>query len=153
VRTIRDCLHELGVQPNYPFISDIVEQINHAPHATLTRYGPGFDVSPIMAHKDAELEAFITRAISQQNALTLHQSDYVITVGDVVAVYNVAGKYDKGRSRVRDQPYKVVGYERGLYQLLGRDGHEMLAPRAHLHRLRPSEERWFSDRQTQMSRR
>jgi hypothetical protein len=94
-----------------------------------------------MAHEDAELEAFITRAISQQNALTLHQPDYVITVGDVVAVYNVAGKHDKRRSRVRDQLYKVVGYERGLYQLLGRDGHEMLAPRAHIRRLRPSEER------------
>jgi hypothetical protein len=73
VRTIRDCLYELKVPPHYPFICDIVEQINHAPHATLTRYGPGFDVSPTMAHEDAELEMFINRSIAQQNALTLHQ--------------------------------------------------------------------------------
>jgi hypothetical protein len=139
VRTIRDCLHELDVLPHYTFIRDIIEQINRAPHTTLTQYGPGFDVSPLMVHEDADLEMFINRAISQHNAITLHQPDYQLLDGEIVAVYNVAGKHAKRRTRVRSQPYRVDGFERGLYRLTGRDGHQMLAPRTWIRRLRGRE--------------
>jgi hypothetical protein len=139
VRTIRDCLQELDVPPHYTFIRDIVEQINHAPHSTLTQYGPGFDVSPLMVHDDPQLELFINRAISQHNAMVVHQPDYQLLDGELVAVYNVAGKHSKRRTRVRSQPYRVDGYDRGLYRLTGRDGHAMLAPRTWIRRLKGRE--------------
>jgi hypothetical protein len=113
--------------------------MNLAPHATLTHYGPGFKVSPTMVHEDPELELYINRRISQENAITTHQQDYALTGGEIVCVYNPAAKMGKRRMRVRDQPYKIVNYDRGMYQLEGLNGECMIAPRTMIRRLRRKE--------------
>jgi hypothetical protein len=133
-RTIRDMLYNIGVSdPVYPVIAAIVNQYNDAPHDTLTKYGPGFPVSPNMVHEDGELRFYIVRAICQENVLTSHRQEFRLAPHQHVAVFNKANKFDKRRSRVLPEVFEVLGYKDGAYGVKSlKDNRVLIVPRTEL---------------------
>jgi hypothetical protein len=133
-RTIRDMLYNINISdPVFPIIDSIVAQYNQAPHDTLTHYGPGFPVSPIICHQDRELRDYIKRRICQENALTIHRQGFAIPIGDIVALYNPANIFDKRRSRVIREVFRVVDFKNGTYEIKGIDSGKVLhVPRSQL---------------------
>jgi hypothetical protein len=111
-------------------MKELVNQYNLAPHKTLTRYGPGFQISPRMVMNDADLERFISRSISQQNWVVSQRSGFKVPIGSLVIVLNETTKFDKKRSLVRDELFRVIGYSGGKYTVKGiKSGVELVFPR------------------------
>jgi hypothetical protein len=121
VRTLRSMAYNLELDGDVnPFdMREIVRQYNEAPHSTLTRFGPGFPITPAMAQKDAELEAYICRAIAQENMEVRRQQGFDLPPGTPCLVYNDISPLGKRRSSTRPEIFVVVSFERGKYQMRG----------------------------------
>jgi hypothetical protein len=131
-RTIRDMAYNLGVSSSIdPKLSiELVKQYNLAPHKTLTKFGPGFPISPNMAQNDLDLENYIARKITATNSRVISRPDFLLEPGMRVWVYNHIGAFDKRRSQVRPEPFVVVRFDAGAYTLRGeQSGIEIIAPR------------------------
>jgi hypothetical protein len=111
-------------------MAELVKQYNAAPHATLTKYGPGFPISPTLAQQDPDLEMYICRRISQENMEVRRAQGFGLAVGSRCLVYNDISPMDKRRSAARDENFVVVQHERGKYRLRGeRSGVLLWLPR------------------------
>jgi hypothetical protein len=140
-RTLRDMYYTINPNANTPetkfklnvdpfVMKELVNQYNLAPHKTLTRYGPGFRISPNMAMNDYDLERFICRSISQQNWVAIQREGYSIPIGSIVIVLNETTKFDKKRSKVRNELFRVIDNKHGKYIVRGmKSGVELVFPR------------------------
>jgi hypothetical protein len=140
-RTLRDMFYTINpgsMSPETKFklnldpfvMKELVNQYNLAPHKTLSKYGPGFAISPKMAMNDPDLERFICKSISQQNWIVVQRDGFGIPVGTIVIVLNETTKFDKKRSKVRDELFRVIGYSGGKYTVRGlKSGIELIFPR------------------------
>jgi hypothetical protein len=97
---------------------ELVQQYNSSPHKTLTRYGPGFEISPQMAQNDPELEFVICRSITQANWRTTQTQGFYVPIGSLVRVYNSTGSMDKRRSQVWPELGIVRSYQGGVYHVV-----------------------------------
>jgi hypothetical protein len=131
-RTIRDMLDniELTGDANPYVIDELVKQYNNAPHATLTKYGPGFNISPLMARRDRNIESAICRRITQANILTKSVDEFAVPIGAIVTVANDVSPMDKRRGAARPELFTVIAFDRGIYRVRGnKSGIVVNAPR------------------------
>jgi hypothetical protein len=120
-RTIRDMLDNVGYtdEANPYVIGELVKQYNNAPHATLTKYGPGFDISPLMAQRERDIENAICRRLTQANIVTKTADEFAVPIGSTVLVYNDVSPMDKRRGSARPELFTVTAFDRGVYQVKG----------------------------------
>jgi hypothetical protein len=140
-RTLRDMYHTINpgsITPETKFklnidpfvMKELVNQYNLAPHKTLSKYGPGFPISPRMAMNDPELERHIVRSIAQQNWVVSQRDGFAIPIGTIVIALNETTKFDKKRSIVRDELFRVISRAAGKYVVKGmKSGVELTFPR------------------------
>jgi hypothetical protein len=111
-------------------IGELVKQYNNAPHATLTKYGPGFDISPLMAQRDRDIENAICRRITQANMVTKTADEFVVPIGSTVTLYNDVSPMDKRRGAARPELFTVISFDHGVYRVRGnKSGVVVNAPR------------------------
>jgi hypothetical protein len=111
-------------------MGELVGMYNTAPHATLTHYGPGFDISPWLLQTEPDLEYYISRKITQDNMKVKRQEGFQLAVGTRCLVFNDISPMDKRRSSTRPEYFTVIGFERGKYQLKGENsGVQIWLPR------------------------
>jgi hypothetical protein len=121
VRTIRDMSYNVGLGANIDplAMNQLIGQYKLAPHSTLTKYGPGFAISPWMAQRDPELRAYIARRMTQDNMEVRRRQGFDLPIGTKCLVYNDISQLDKRRSSTRPEHFIVVGYNHGIYTLEG----------------------------------
>jgi hypothetical protein len=79
---------------------------------------------------DPDLERFICKSISQQNWIVVQRDGFGIPIGSLVIVLNETTKFDKNRSKVRDELFRVISREGGKYHVKGlKSGIELIFPR------------------------
>jgi hypothetical protein len=100
-------------------MAELVQMYNFAPHATLTRFGPSFPVSPALVDGDKDLEDYIMRRISQENMLVRREQGFDLPVGTKVLAYNDISPMDKRRSSTRPEAFEVVAFNNGIYEVVG----------------------------------
>jgi hypothetical protein len=124
--------YAVGVGPSVDPISmnELVNQYNSAPHSTLTRYGPSFDVSPKLAQSDKRLEEYICRRISQANMEVKQTQDFELPTGSKVYVFMDISPLDKRRSSTRPEIFTITGFSHGVYSVQGtKSGVKLSLPR------------------------
>ena len=115
VRTLRDMSYVMNIHTITPDVMvDLVNQYNHAPHKTLTKYA-GHVVSPHDVQFDNELENKIVRKICQNNYVITHSYGYKIPNNMNVNVFEENDRLTKRRSVVCDGDYIVVGRKNYYY--------------------------------------
>jgi hypothetical protein len=121
IRSLRDMLYNIGMSENAnPAVMDeMVKQYNNTPHSTLTKYGPGFQITPTMVQNDSDLETYIMRRITQTNIITKTVDGFAIPIGTKVIVFNHISPMDKRRSSTRNEIFEVIGFDRGIYTVRG----------------------------------
>ena len=109
IRTIRDMAYNMKIDPNHitpNIMIEIVNQYNNAPHSGLSKYA-GFDVSPLIAQNDKELEDYIVRKICQCNYEVVNTPGYQLHSGDKVKVYNEKDSMSKRREVIQPGEFVV----------------------------------------------
>jgi hypothetical protein len=132
VKTLRDMLENVGLThtANPAVMDEIVRQYNNSVHSTLTRNGPGFDISPNLVQHDRDLEMYLCRRITQQNIITKSADGFDVPIGSIVLVYSDISPLDKRRRATWNELFKVIEHERGVYTVRGmKTGVELFAPR------------------------
>jgi hypothetical protein len=135
VRTIRDMLYNIdrSSNANPAVMEELVKQYNNSIHTTLTRYGPGFGITPQMVQNDNDLESYIMRRITQRNIMTKAADGFSIPIGTHVLVYNHISPLDKRRSSTRPEVFEVIGFDRGIYTVRGmKTGVQLFMPRSEI---------------------
>jgi hypothetical protein len=134
VRTIRDMLYNTRTDVNPKIMTELVKQYNSAPHDTLTKYGPGFPISPDIAQSDPNLIHYINRKLTQTNMLTKSTPEFILKPGTRRTVLASYSSFDKKRSKVWDEAFVVVSFEHGRSQLRGvRSDRAVTVPRSQIH--------------------
>jgi hypothetical protein len=111
----------------------MVKQYNNSPHSTLTKFGPGFPITPQMVMNDSDLELFIMRRITQANIITKTVDGFAIPIGTKVMVFNNISPMDKRRSSTRPELFEVIGFDRGIYTVRGmKSGVVLFMPRCEI---------------------
>lgn len=129
IRTIRDMAYNMKIgviNPNSMKI--IVEQYNHAPHKTLSKYA-GFEVSPYMAENNMMLEDYIVKKIIQSNFNIQNEIGYELPIGSKVSVYNEKSALSKRRTVIQPDNYEIEGFENGYYKIKGKNNRTQLVSR------------------------
>jgi hypothetical protein len=144
VRTLRDLAYNVksytasrggervtDVGPD--IMPELVRQYNKSSHLTLTKFGPGFLISPEMCQNDANLEFAVMRGLSQANFMITREPGFLVPIGSTVSVYSTTTNLDKRRSSVYPEFYKVEDYEEAKYTVVGmKSGNRLLVPRWNL---------------------
>jgi hypothetical protein len=135
IRTLRDMLYNIDRtnNANPAVMEELVKQYNNTIHTTLTKYGPGFKITPQMVQNDSDLELFICRRITQTNIITKTVDGFTIPIGSKVLVFNHIHSMDKRRSSTRPEVFEVTGFEHGIYTVKGmKSGVVLFAPRSEI---------------------
>jgi hypothetical protein len=89
-------------------MKQLVSTYNYTKHNTLTKLMK-FDVSPIVAELDPQLETEIRRRLIARNYAVSHQKGYNdIKIDDLVVIYNEKQDMIKRRSVIRPDVWRVV---------------------------------------------
>jgi hypothetical protein len=126
-RTLRDLWYNIDeseiIEPRQ--MEYIVRMYNNAPHTTFIKV-LGFKVSPAQMKEDRDLERYFIKRLLQINGEIKARLDYQLTVGSLVKVYNPKNMLTKRRRVVKNELFKIVGYEGSKYVLEGVDSGQIL---------------------------